>query len=104
MAFSTESYSNSIEAILFFINEVQQKKLYDIVREEPKDKVLQNSIDNQPINLINMVTNENSVNLSGIKMIKNPEEDPYNDIFDNFKILVVILYLGKDKPDININI
>ena len=104
LVFSKESYCNSIEPNLFFINEGKQKELYDIIKEKPKDTKLQDSINNQPITLMNMVINENSVNLSdSIKKIKNPEEEPYYDIFDIFKILVVILYLGNDKYDININ-
>ena len=50
-----------------------------------------------------MIHNENSVTLDGmVKIIENPKDESYFDIFDRFKILVVILYLGNDKHDINI--
>ena len=50
-----------------------------------------------------MIHNENSVTLDGIvKIIEKPKDESYFDIFDMFKILVVILYLGNDKHDINI--
>ena len=50
-----------------------------------------------------MIYNENSVTLDGMaKIIENPQDEPYFDIFDRFKILVEILYLGNDKHDINI--
>ena len=50
-----------------------------------------------------MIHNENSVTLDGmVKIIENPKDESYFDIFDWFKILVVILYLGNDKHDINI--
>ena len=50
-----------------------------------------------------MILNENLVNLEGmVKIRENPKEESYFDIFDRFKILVVILYLGNDKHDINI--
>ena len=50
-----------------------------------------------------MIHNENSVTLDGIvKIIEKPKDEFYFDIFDRFKILVVILYLGNDKHDINI--
>ena len=64
---------------------------------------MQNSINNEPISLVNMISNENSISLNNrVKKIENPEEEPYNDIFDRFKILVVILYLGDDKHDSDI--
>ena len=50
-----------------------------------------------------MIFNENSTfSKSTVKTIINPEEEPYYDIFDNFKILVVILYLGNNEHDKNI--
>ena len=36
------------------------------------------------------------------KKIKNPEEEPYRDVFYYFKILIVILYLGNNEHDKNI--
>ena len=64
---------------------------------------MEDSINNQLINLVNMISNENSNNLNGlVKTIENPEEEPYYAIFERFKILLVILYLGNDKHDKNI--
>ena len=37
-----------------------------------------------------------------VKQIENPKDEPCYEIFDGFKILVVILYLGNDKHDKNI--
>ena len=102
--FSKET-SSKIEPNLFFINinEEKQKMLKTIFKKEPIDKKLEESINNEPINIVNMIQNENSNVLDNlVKGIKNPEDEPYYDIFDRFKILVVILYLGDDKHDINI--
>ena len=50
-----------------------------------------------------MIQNENSKFSEDFeRKIKNPEEEPYYDIFDDFKILIVILYLGTDEHDVNI--
>jgi hypothetical protein len=50
-----------------------------------------------------MIQNENSKILNGFeRQIKNPEDEPYYDLFDDFKILIVILYLGNDEHDKNI--
>lgn len=98
--FSKETFSTNIEPNLFYINEDKQTELLNIINEEPKDKILQNSINNEPITLLNMISNENSISLNNtVKMIENPEQEPYKDIFDRFKILVVILYLGNDEHD-----
>ena len=100
---SKEIFANSIQSNLFFNKEGDQEKLFTIIRKEPEDKILKDSIDNEPINIINMIFNENSeFSLSTAKEIINPEEEPYYDIFDNFKILVVILYLGNKEHDKNI--
>ncbi len=100
---SKEIFANSIQPNLFFNKEEDQEKLYTIIRKEPEDKILKDSIDNEPINIINMIFNENSTfSKSTVKTIINPEEEPYYDIFDNFKILVVILYLGNNEHDKNI--
>ena len=102
--FSKETYSK-IDSNLFFINinEEKQKMLKEIFEKEPNDKKLEESINNEPINIVNMIQNENSNVLDNlVKGIKNPEDEPYYDIFDDFKILVVILYLGDDKHDKNI--
>ena len=98
--FSKETFSNTIEPNLFYINEDNQIKLINIIKEEPKDKILENSINNEPISLINMISNENCVSINNtVKTIENPEDEPYNDIFDRYKILVVILYLGDENHD-----
>ena len=50
-----------------------------------------------------MIYNENSTLLQGLgKKIKNPGEEPYLDVFSDFKILIVILYLGNNEHDKNI--
>ena len=76
------------------------------MNENPKDKVLENSISNDPgqFNLIqNENSNENSVVLDGAtKRVTNPEDEPYYDVFEEFKILIVILYLGTAEHDKNI--
>ena len=100
---SKEIFENSIQSNLFFNKEKDQEKLFTIIRKKPEDKILKDSIDNEPINIINMIFNENSTfSKSTVKTIINPEEEPYYDIFDNFKILVVILYLGNNEHDKNI--
>ena len=104
--YSKESYSNSFNSnlIKIFFKEDLKKKLSDILEEEPKDKLLEESISDSPItSFVNMIYNENSVILDGFtKKIVNPEEEPYYDVFDDFKILVVILYLGNKEHDTNI--
>ena len=102
--FSKEKYSK-IDSNLFFINinEEKLKMLNTIFKKEPCDKKLEESINNEPINIVNMIQNENSNVLDNlVKGIKNPEDEPYYDIFDDYKILVVILYLGDNKHDTNI--
>ena len=104
--YSKETYSNSFNSnlIKIFFKEDLKKKLSDILNEEPTDKLLEESISDSPItSFVNMIYNENSVILDGFtKKIVNPEEEPYYDVFDDFKILVVILYLGNKEHDTNI--
>ena len=103
--FSKETYSNSIDSNLFFINinEEMQKKLKNIIKKEPIYKKLAENINNEPINLVNMIQNENSKSINNlVKQIENPKDELYYDTFEGFKILVVILYLGNDKHDIDI--
>ena len=104
--YSKESYSNTFDSNLIVVefNEETKQKLSDILNENPKDKTLEDSISNEDINsYLNMIYNENSDNsaaLEGLeKKIKNPEEEPFRDVFDDFKILVVILYLGSNEHD-----
>ena len=51
-----------------------------------------------------MISNyENSAFLKGAtKTIENPEDEPYHNVFNNYKILIVILYLGDDKHETEI--
>ena len=102
---SKENTSHPIESYYFFNNQVEIDKLYESISEEPKDEKLKNSINNKKISVVNMISNNNicfsteTIN----KSIENPEEEPYYDhIFERFKILIVILYLGNDKHDKNI--
>ena len=100
--YSKESYSNNFQPnlVLMHFNEDTKKELTDILNQKPKDKKLENSIDNEPINSGDMIQNENSVILSGMeKKVANPEEEPYYDVFEDFKILIVILYLGNKDND-----
>ena len=104
--YSKESFTNSLNSNLIVVefNEQIKQKLTEILKEKPKDKALEYSITNEDINgYLNMIYNENSDNsaiLQGLsKEIKNPEEDPYKDVFDDFKILIVILYLGNKEHD-----
>ena len=101
---SKECDSNYIKSNLFFTNQVDREKLSKIIREEPKDEKLKNSINNTKIKTVDMISNKNiSFSTETInKSIENPEEEPYYDIFEIFKILIVILYLGNDKHDKNI--
>ena len=103
--YSKESYSNSIDSNLVLVdfNEKEEKELHKILGKEPIDKILKNSINNAPINILNMIQNENSVILNNLeKKIENPKDEPYYDIFEDFKILIVILYLGNNEHDKNI--
>ena len=104
--YSKESYTNTFDSNLIVVefNEETKQKLTDILNENPKDKTLEDSITNEDIDgYLNMIYNENSDNsaaLDGLeKKIKNPEEEPYRDVFNDCKILVVILYLGNNEHD-----
>ena len=97
--------SDNIEAqiSLNYEDEKYVEKLFTIIKESSKDKKLKQSIDNRPLKIMNMIINENiHFSKSSEKLIENPEEEPYYDIFGGFKILIVILYLGNDKHDKNI--
>ena len=106
--YSKETYTNSFDSnlVLAEFNEKIKKELTDLLNEKPKDKKLEDSITNDPgqFNLIqNENSNLNSIGLDGItKKVVNPEDEPYYDVFDEFKILVVILYLGSDGHHVNI--
>ena len=106
--YSKESYINSFDSNLVIVdfNEKIKKELTDILNENPKDKILEGSISNDPgqFNLIqNENSNENSVVIEGATTkILNPEDEPYYDVFYEFKILIVILYLGNEEHDKNI--
>ena len=103
--YSKESISSSLEQnlVIAHFDEEINKKLIDILNENPKDQILADSIINEDIDsYVNMIYNENSAALDGFeKKIKNPEEEPYYDIFSE-KILIVILYLGNKDHDKNI--
>ena len=103
--YSKESISNTFEPHLVVTDfDIKIKeKLIDILNEQPKDLILSDSIKNENIDsYVNMIYNENSASLEGFeKKIKNPEEEPYYDVF-NEKILIVILYLGNKDHDKNI--
>ena len=104
-SYSKDSFSYNFEPnlILTEFNEEIKKKLTDNLNEKPKDKILEESINSQPITVEDMLQNENSAMLEGFeKIVQNPEEEPYRNIFDDCKILIVILYLGNDKHDKNI--
>ena len=104
--YSKDSLSNSFDPILLIknFNEEINDKLKKIIKEEPKDKKLKESINNAPTSeYLKMIQNENTVNLEGYKkIVSNPEDEPYYDDFEDFKILLAILYLGNDKHDKNI--
>ena len=104
--YSKETFSNSFEPNLVLVNidEFVQNRLEMILKENPKDKILENSIMKQPLtSVFDMIENENSRVIEGCKkLLINPEEEPYYDLFDDFKILIVILYLGNDEHDKNI--
>ena len=106
--YSKETSINSFDSnlILAEFDEKIKKELTDILNEKPKDKKLEDSISNDPgqFNLIqNENSNLNSIGMDGItKKVLNPEDEPYFDVFSDFKILIVILYLGDDKHDKNI--
>ena len=106
--YSKETSINSFDSnlILSEFDEKIKKELTDILNEKPKDKKLENSISNDPgqFTLIhNENSNLNSIGMDGItKKVINPEAEPYFDVFGDFKILIVILYLGDDKHDKNI--
>ena len=104
LVFSKSNNSNTIDSKLFLNNEDKNlsEKLSLIIKEIPKDEKLKKSIDNRQFKIINMIINEN-INISKFeKFIENPEDEPYYNIFDSYKILIVILYLGNDKHDKNI--
>ena len=103
--YSKESISDYFEPNLVVadFDENIKKKLIEILNEKPKDTILSDSINNEDIDsYVNMIYNENSASLEGFeKKIKNPEEEPYYDVFSE-KILIVILYLGNKDHDKNI--
>lgn len=44
------------------------------MKKDPNDKKLEDSINNEPINLVNMIQNENSIILENlVKKIENPK-------------------------------
>ena len=104
--YSKESYSNSFDPNLILVdfNEEIKKKLSDFIKEKPKDKKLEDSITNEDLgSYLDMICTKNSTIIEGLeKKIKNPEEEPYRDVFYDFQILVVILYLGNNEHDKNI--
>ena len=104
--YSKDSLSNSFEPILLLkgFNEETKEQLKNIIHKKPKDKKLEKSINGAPTSdYLRMIQNENTANLEGFKkIIANPKDEPYYDDFDDFKILVVILYLGNEKHDMNI--
>ena len=104
--YSKESFSNSLESNLIkmeFDDEIK-KKLLDILNEKPKDKELENSINNEDLSgYLDLICTKNSTLIHGLeKEIKNPEEEPYQKLIFDFRILVVILYLGNNEHDTNI--
>ena len=104
--YSKESNSNYFQSnlVLSKFNDEINYKLKDIINEKPKDTILSESINNENIDsYVSMIYNEDSKVFEGFeKKIKNPEEEPYLNVFSNFKILIVILYLGNANHDKNI--
>jgi len=77
-------------------NEIQNR-LNEMIKEPPDNKELQKSIENKKMNYIEMMGNNNTMTLENNMSLldKNPEIEPYYDgLFNGFKILIVILYLG----------
>ena len=104
--YSKESFSNFFESNLIKMefDEEIKKKLFDILNEKPKDLELEKSIRNEDLSgYLDMICTKNSTLINGLeKEIKNPEKEPYRNNFYDFKILVVILYLGSNEHDKNI--
>jgi len=78
-----------------------EKKTQEKVKFIHLDEKLKNSIINEPITSLSlMICKENSITIDGLsRKIIDPEEEPYYNVFDDYKILVVILYLGNKEHD-----
>ena len=95
--------SENIESSLILTDHIKYDELLNFKNDKVYDEELKNDIENKEIYLYNMIFNNiNYKEVDAIKEVVNPEEEPYQNIFNTFasdpvRILVVILYLGGDK-------